>query len=139
MSAAAAIQRAMYTRLDNDGPLAAAGFKVFDEAPDLSYDGSYIVLGDSTEARGPGSHSGRVWEGTETLHLWYRGASSVAAKDALELVRSALESSPLNVAGHSTMLVRYEFSTTLKEPGWRHLVIRFRVVTGSGLPPGYST
>jgi hypothetical protein len=134
MSAMAAIHQAIYTRLDNDAPLAAAGFKVFDEPPDLKYQGSYVVLGEGTEARGPGSHSHRAYEGTETLHIFARGNSTLKARQALELVRAALEGWPLNVAGHDTLLLRYEFSMTMKEPGWRHIPARFRIVTGSPLP-----
>lgn len=134
MSAMADIQQALYTRLDNDGPLAAAGYEMFDEPPDLNHGGSYIVLGESTETEGPGSHSERSFEGTETLHLWYRGNSTLAAKRGVELMRAALETTALNITDHRTMLVRYEFSTVMKEDGWRHIPVRFRIVTGSSLP-----
>jgi hypothetical protein len=133
MSAMAEVHRAIFTRLSNDAPLAAAGFDVFDEPPD-SRTASYIVIGDGTEANGPGSHSTRAWEGTETLHIWSRGNSTVRAREALELVRAAMETTRLNVAGHSTMWCRLEFSMVMKEPGWRHIPARFRIVTGSALP-----
>lgn len=134
MSAMAAVQQALYTRLANDAPLAAAGFEILDEPPDSAYPRSYIVVGEGTEVRGPGSHDERAWEGTETLHIWARGNSTLRARQALELVRAAIESTPLNVAGHGTKLVQYEFSMTMREPGWRHIPVRFRVVTGSNLP-----
>lgn len=100
----------------------------------MNYDGSYVALGESTETEGPGSHTERAFEGTETLHVWFRGNSTLRAKQGVELVRAALESTPLQIADHRTMLVRYEFSTVIKGDGWRHMPVRFRIVTGSSLP-----
>lgn len=134
MSASAPVLQAIYDRLSADAGLIAAGFAVFDEAPDLSYKGSYIVIGDGTEANGPGSHSTRAWEATETLHIWARGNSTIKAREALELLRDAMESDRLEVDGHETLWCRLEFSTVLKEPGWRHIPARFRIVTESALP-----
>ena len=136
MSALAPIQQAIYTRLDNDGPLAAAGFSVYDEPPGEHSDESYVALGEATEARGgidtSESHSTRSYEVTETLHIWARGNSTLAARQALELVRAALETQPLAVAGWGVGTCRYEFSTVMREPGWRHIPVRFRIVVGRG-------
>lgn len=138
MSALGEIHQALYTRLANDAPLAQAGYGVYDEPPGLEAQASYVAIGEATEARGGPqsgeSHSQRSYEVTETLHIWYRGNSSISAKRGLELVRAAIESAPLNVAGHGVGLCRYEFSTVMREPGWRHIPARFRIVVGSPLP-----
>ena len=140
MSAMADVQRAIYARLSDDGPLTAAGFEVYDEPPNVGGESlrvqtSHIVIGDSTEAEGPGSHSERAWEGTETIHVWYRGRSTTKAKEAVEMVRDALEGERLEIEDNRTMLVRYEFASVIKEADWRHIPVIFRVVTGSRVVP----
>ena len=141
MNALAALQQAIYTRLDNDGPLAGLGFGVYDEPPGGGQADRYVAIGEATEVRGgvstseSMSHDSR--ECTETLHVWTRGFSTLACKQGMALVCEALESTPLAVAGWEMGTARCEFSTFVRsEQGdetWRHGVLRFRVVVGRAL------
>lgn len=135
MSALADIQQALYVRLATDPGLAVLGFKVYDEPPGERSEESYVALGEATEVRGGDqtteSHSHDSYEATETLHIWSRANSSLRAKEALAAVVEAVESSPLVVSGWGVVLVRYEFSTLMREPGWRHIPARFRIIVGT--------
>lgn len=134
MSAMTPLQQAIYDRLSGSAELQTAGFAVFDEPPSLTYQGSYIVIGEGTEVEGPGSHSTRAYEATETLHIWAKGESTLKARQVLEILRDAMESERLEIEGHETLWCRLEFSTVMKETGWRHIPARFRIVTESALP-----
>jgi hypothetical protein len=138
MNALAPLQQAIYTRLDNDGPLAALGFGVYDEPPGGGQSDRYVAIGEATEVRGgfttteSQSHDSR--ECTETLHVWTKGFSTFACKQGMALVCEALEGAPLAVAGWGTGTARCEFSTFMRDKQgdemWRHGVLRFRVVVG---------
>ena len=141
MNALAPIQQAIYTRLSNDGPLAALGFGVFDEPPSGGQASRYVAIGESTEVRGgfstseSMSHDSR--ECTETMHVWTKGFSTLACKQGMALVCEALESTPLAVAGWGMGTARCEFSTFMRDKQgdemWRHGVLRFRIVVGRPL------
>lgn len=133
------VQQAIYNRLQHDAALISAGYRVFDEPPDEA--DLYIVIGDATEVkRGTYGREGR--EPTETVHLWRQGASSLAAQNDAELVRAALEDTPLTIDEHTVALCTLEFIQTLKEPGrtpeapsWRHVPMRFRIWVREGTTP----
>jgi hypothetical protein len=138
MNALAPLQQAIYTRLNNDGPLAALGFGVYDEPPGGGQSDRYVAIGEATEVRGgittteSQSHDSR--ECTETLHVWTKGFSTLACKQGMALVCDALESTPLAVTDWGMGTARCEFSTFMRDKQhdemWRHGVLRFRVVVG---------
>jgi hypothetical protein len=102
------------------------GFELFDGEAPQKYEGDHIVWGDGTGA--PRNAFGRRGKDvTETVHAWTRGNSNQKARGAAEQIRAALEDAPLVTTGDEVALVRQEFVTLEKEPGWRHVVMRFRL------------
>lgn len=138
MSALPELQRAIYTRLATDPALALAEVDVSDEPPNSNDTRSRVVIGEATEARGgiqsTGSHTQLSYEITETVHVWYRGNSTVSAREVLGWVIHALEKCVLTLPTHEVVQQRYEFSTVLREPGWRHIPATFRFVVNSPRP-----
>jgi hypothetical protein len=124
------LQRVLYQRLSTDAPLLARGYATYDEPPETAT--RYLVIGDGNEAP-LGTLDGRGGnQGTETVHLWFEGASTLQAREDADLVRAALEE-PLAIEGQTVARFKPEFTETLKEqgrtpdePSWRHVVIRFR-------------
>lgn len=123
MSALWPVQEALKARLDT-----IPGFNVYDEAAPKGDAGDHIVIGDGTE-QPYNSFDHRGNDGVETVHIWTRGNSSMKARQAVELVRAALEDAPLTVAGHTVHLVRVDNVITLKEDEWRHIPMDVRIQT----------
>ena len=141
MSPSAPIQQAIYTRLNNDAPLAALGFGVYDEPPGGGQVDKYVNIGEHTTVRGGvstgESHSHDAWEATELLHVWVKGFSTLACKQGMGAIIEALESTPLAIAGWGlgTARVEMEESRMSRQDNetWRHGVLRFRIVVGRAL------
>lgn len=146
MSAAAAIQRAIYERLRADATLATllaadayegspSGSAIYDHVPqsDQPEDTSlfpYVVIGDNTAAPfDTDAQNGQ--ETTITLHVWDRQLGTVRAKQVIDAIYAALHDAPLEVAGHSMIFCYFEFGESVPdpEPLTKHEVARYRIAT----------
>jgi hypothetical protein len=138
MSAMTELHQAIYTRLSTDPALAVGEVDVADEPPNSNDPRSRVVIGDMTEVRGgissAGSHDMVSYELTATVHVWYRGRSTISALEVMGWVVEALEESILPLPTNAVLLQRYESSVVLREPNWRHIPATFRFVVESPAP-----
>ena len=103
--------------------------RIFDHVPPESAF-PYLVIGESTSA----PFDAKTLDGMEstlTLHDWsrYRGLREI--KDIMAAVSNALDQQTLSLAGHTLILLRFEFATTFLDSDGltRHGVQRFRAIT----------
>lgn len=120
------VQAALYSVLNGDAQLAG---KVWDEVPEGTAM-PYVVIGESIE-QPDNSQDRHGWQTVATLHIWSRSRGFREANTIASRVAGLLDHQPLTVAGRHHVATRYEFAQTLKdpEPGVRHVVLRFRVLT----------
>ena len=127
-----ALQAAIFAALGADAgvkSLIGDPVRVFDHVPPESAF-PYLVIGEATsrpfDAK---THDGM--EQTLTLHAWsrYRGLKEI--KDIMAAVANALDQQALSLAGHTLILLRFEFGTTFLDSDGltRHGVQRFRAIT----------
>lgn len=125
----AAIQRAIYQRLNGDAELGAA---VYDQVPEDA-PMPYVVLGEATET--PDNwHGGIGRNSTHTLHVWSQQPTFDEANAVADCVVQLLDHQPmpLHAAEWVVTAVRFEFAQTLRDPHpphARHIPVRFRINT----------
>lgn len=148
MSAALAIQQAVYALLRGDstlrGLLAVDALEgsptapaVYDhvpqaDAPEDSAEFPYIVIGDDTAAQfDTDDVDGQ--ETTITLHVWDRRRGRKRVKQVLDAVYGALHDVSLSISGQHHVLCLWEYSETVPDPDVlvQHAVTRFRILTQS--------
>ena len=144
MSAAVAIQQAIFTKLDGTSGVTtllaahafAAGKKaIYDRTPQAAApeDNSafpYIVIGDDTAAEWDTDDSAGQ-ETKITLHVWSRYRGKRETKQILDALYAALHNATLTVTGHLALYCYWEFHESLEDPDGvtQHGVTRYRIVT----------
>lgn len=130
-AASLALRRTLHAALNAHAPLVAAlgGPKVFDEPP-RTVAFPYVTMGDArTSDWSTATSTGH--EHALTLHVWSRqGGQSEAHAVAGEIV-AALETVPLDPAGHRMVNLRFATADIRRDADGRtwHGVVRFRAVT----------
>lgn len=125
----AAIQRAIFQRLNADEEL---GADVYDQVPEGA-SMPYVVLGEATET--PSNwHGGFGRNSTHTLHVWSSQATFDEANAIADRVVQLLDHQPMSlyVPEWVVIAVRFEFAQTLRDPHpphARHVPVRFRINT----------
>ena len=109
--------------------LAAGAASIVDHVPQSSAY-PYVVIGEAT-ARDFDCKSSDGMEQTLTIHTWSRYRGLKETKQIMAEIVNALDQANLNIAGHSLVLLRFEFSATFLDPDGltRHGVQRFRAIT----------
>ncbi len=127
-----ALQSAIFATLSADAgvkSLIGDPARIFDHVPPESVF-PYVVIGEASS----GPFDAKTQDGMEqtlTLHAWsrYRGLKEI--KDIMAAVANALDQQALNLAGHTLILLHFEFGTTFLDSDGltRHGVQRFRAIT----------
>lgn len=120
------VQTAVYQALTADAELAG---KVWDEVPEGTAM-PYVVIGEAIET--PDNRHGEFgWQTAVTLHVWSRRRGFSEANEIASRVVKVLDHRPLAVPDRHHVVTRYEFAQTLRDPqpGVRHVVLRFRILT----------
>ncbi|GAA3223266.1 DUF3168 domain-containing protein [Actinocorallia longicatena] len=129
------VQQAVYDVLAADAVLEGLGCTIWDEVPEGT-PRPYIVLGESMETpdRDLATHGRQT---VETLHIWSKKRGMTETKLIMARVQALLDHQPLTIAGHRHIVTRWEFGQTLRdpEPGIRHGVTRFRIITEQEISP----
>ena len=126
-----ALQQAVFGVLDGDGVLTGLTTGVFDHVPgDAAL--PYVVIGEATAV----DWSSKSFDGQRhslTLHVWSAALGGAEAKTILDRLYTLLHRAELTLAGHALVLLRFEFSQTLRDVDDRtyHGVIRFGALTRS--------
>lgn len=133
------LQQSVDTALRADGTLIA----FLADGADGIYDGvpqdsvfPYVVIGDTT-VRPNDTMTEEGAEATITIHTWDSPDADADAigysilKQIMSAIVDALDDAALSVAGHTLVLLRFEFSDTFLDPDGltRHGVQRFRALT----------
>lgn len=126
------VQKGIYTLVTAAGAFMALVTGVFDYVPDKqAY--PYVTLGDATELAfrvfGNGGH-----EQTVTLHIWSRARGFLEAYGILDALITLIETGPLAVLNHTTVLVNFENAVSLRDPDGitRHVAAQFRIIVQDG-------
>lgn len=130
-SAALELQKAIFAALATDGDLETAmgGVRLFDQAP-ANANFPYLTIGRTSVY----DWSTDTESGTEqlvTLHAWSKARGKAQCFELLELVRARLDDASLELAGHSLVNFKAEYSDVRYEDDndVHHGLIRFRAVT----------
>ena len=128
-----AVQGAILSALQNASGLttllASGAASIVDHVPQSSAY-PYVVIGEAT-ARDFDCKSSDGMEQTLTIHTWSRYRGLKETKQIMAEIVNALDQANLSIAGHSLVLLRFEFSATFLDPDGltRHGVQRFRAIT----------
>lgn len=132
-SAAAELQKAIFTALRDDAALAAllGGGKIFDHAP-ASVGFPYITFGRtsvydwSTATEVGGEH-------LFTLHVWSKARGKQEALDVMGRAEALLHDKPLQMPGYALVNLRLEFSEVRfdDDQSVYHGLLRFRAMVES--------
>lgn len=137
-AASLALQEAVYAALSVDAALATllgrpnadpADNGVFDHVPEKTAF-PYVTIGDDTQA----DWSDKEVDGEEhtlTLHAWSRHRGRRQVKQILGRLKALLHKQTLAMAGHDSVLIRFDFELTMLDPDGKtyHGAIRFRALT----------
>lgn len=127
MSAARAIQAAVYGRLTGDLALMAKITGVYDDVPqDIVF--PYVTIGDATAL--PWRTQSRYGEeSTITLHIWSRYEGYKEALEIMEDLNRLLADQSFSVTGWDVCSTYFDFYETLRDPDGqtRHVVARYRI------------
>jgi hypothetical protein len=126
------VQKAVFTNLEADGVITAAGIPIYDDVPqDSVY--PYIVIGDDTGIEWDTNDTTGI-EATITIHAWSRERGRKQVKTIMGYIYDALHRKSLAVSGLSVVDCVWEFSETLVETDniTRHGVTRFRITAEKG-------
>lgn len=123
-----ALQKAIYTALDDNSALSALVTGVYDDVPEgTSY--PYITIGDDT-AINVGTKTVDALEYTLTLHAWsqYRGRKEI--KQIMSAIYDVLHDTSLTVENSVLVNIKQEFEQSFVDGDGitRHGVMRFRAV-----------
>lgn len=129
MSALPPLQRALVERWKSDpGVTALVGDRVFDGEARQGAVRPYLIVGAMTETP-RNTFAARGFEPTVTTHAFSDYAGNQQLYEILAAAGAAL-AAPLDLDGHTAVLLKREFVTTLMERSGdrvvRHLVMRFR-------------
>ena len=124
-----AIQVAVRNALLADTDITDVVTGVYDHVPETA-GFPYITVGEATETS-DNTHNTFGHQTTVTLHIWTRQRGHKQGLELLQSVKAALDRQPLTVDGRHTVLIRHEFTQTLRDPDpeVRHIPARFRVIT----------
>lgn len=124
-----AIQVAVRNALLDDTDITDVVTGVYDHVPETA-GFPYITVGEATETS-DNTHTTFGHQTTVTLHIWTRQRGHKQGLELLQSVKAALDRQPLEVDGRHTVLIRHEFTQTLRDPDpeVRHIPARFRVIT----------
>jgi peptidoglycan/xylan/chitin deacetylase (PgdA/CDA1 family) len=124
-----AIQVAVRDALLDDNDIAQAVTGVYDYVPETAAM-PYITVGEATETS-DNTHNTFGHQTTVTLHIWTRQRGHKQGLELLQQVKKVLDRQPLDIDGRHTVLIRHEFTQTLRDPDpeVRHIPARFRVIT----------
>lgn len=144
MSAALAIQNALYTLLRGNAGLTAllatnaieaSGSAVYDRPPqpdeaESAIEFPYLVIGDDTAAEFDTDDTNGQ-ETTVTVHVWDRYRGKKRIKQIQDALYAALHDVALTVTGHTAVYCLWEYSENVPDPDGltQHAVSRFRIVT----------
>ena len=130
MSSATELQKAIFAALGGNAALTAViGARIFDHAP-ANAAFPYITFGrTSVYDWSTGTESGA--EQLFTLHVWSKGRGKKEALEIMELARTTLHDSALELEEHSLVNLRLEFSEARYDDRneAHHGLLRFRAVT----------
>ena len=124
-----AVQRAIFDRLAADAELSGLVSGLFDHVPEES-SFPYVVLGEGTAV----DWSAKDIDGqrhTLVLHVWSRARGRSEAKSIMGRLYDLLHRADLILVGHKLVILRFDFSETLREVDGLtyHGVMRFRALT----------
>lgn len=126
MTAAWALQKAVYAALASDAALAVfCGGRVFDAVPKNAAF-PYVVIGEAEERDG-----GSIATHALSLHLWSRSHGAREIKLIASAVRACLDGAPLALDGHVLIALAFVSADYVRQSDgetWRGS-LRFRAVT----------
>lgn len=122
---AAGIQRALYDRLN--GTISCPVYDYVDEAAAHPY----VTIGEISTESADNTHDGLGRETTIYVHVWSKERGWTQANDIADEVTTLVDHQPLDIDGHHTVSVRFEFGQNITDqnPQIRHVVLRFRITT----------
>jgi Protein of unknown function (DUF3168) len=130
MSSAAELQKAIFEALGANVALAAlVGTRIFDHAP-ANAAFPYITFGrTSVYDWSTGTENGA--EQLFTVHVWSKGKGKKEVLEIMELARSTLHDTSLDLEGYQLVNMRLEFSEARYDDRneAHHGLLRFRAVT----------
>lgn len=126
------VQQAVYGALIGDAAvqgLLGNPARVFDHVPQGSAF-PYLVIG-AVSATPFDTKTEAGLDQSLTVHTWSRYRGLKETKDVMAAVLAVLDGQSLAVAGHTLVLLRFEFATTVVDDDGltRHGVQRFRALT----------
>jgi len=126
------VQQAVYGALIGDAAvqgLLGNPARVFDHVPQGS-PFPYLVIG-AVRATPFDTKTEAGLDQSLTIHTWSRYRGLKETKDVMAAVLTVLDGQSLAVAGHTLVLLRFEFATTVVDDDGltRHGVQRFRALT----------
>lgn len=130
-SAAFELQKSLFQALSADTAVVAllGGAKIYDDVP-RGTGLPYITFGQSTlRDWSTGTEPG--FEHLITLHVWSRVNGEREVHALIEAIRACLHDTPLTVASHRLVNLRFEFSDTVRDPDGEtsHGIVRYRAIT----------
>ena len=128
------VQQAVYGALIGDATvqgLLGSSARVYDHVPQGS-PFPYLVIG-AVSAAPFDTKTESGLDQTLTIHTWSRYRGLKETKDVMAAVLAVLDGQSLAVSGHTLVLLRFEFATTVIDNDGltRHGVQRFRALTQS--------
>ena len=130
MSAAGALQEAVFARLSGDAGLTGllGGLYIFD-GPPRNAAAPYVHLGE-LDARDWSTGSDTGWEIRFALVVWSREAGRSQGLAVADRARALLEDANLTISGFRLVSLRHLSTETARaeKPEGRRVVVRFRAV-----------